>query len=236
MSTRAGSWPNSIATSRTRLACSGRVVARRIADAGIIEDFGFAAESFGLQGNQRFNPLADQFPRALGAGANPDVQARVPGNDGGERPGLKRADRDDGRIKGINIARHNGLQRHDNSRCGYNGIRRHVGQRPVAAQALNRHFNNINGRRNGPGPHGNLPRFVARNIMQRKDRIAGKALEQPLLNHALGPADVFFGGLKNQMHRAIEILRLRQVARRPSSMVVWPSWPQACILPAVREA
>ena len=50
--------------------------------------------------------------------------------------------------------------------------------------------------------------------MQRKHGIAGKALEQPLLNHALGPADVFFGGLKNQMHRAIEILRLRQVACR----------------------
>ena len=93
----------------------------------------------------------------------------------------------------------------------------------MAPDALNCHFNNIHGGCNGTGPHRYLPGFIARNIMKGKNRIAGKALEHPLLDHALGPADVFFGGLKDQMHGAVEIpVSIKQRAA-PSSMVVWPS-------------
>jgi hypothetical protein len=87
-------------------------------------------------------------------------------------------------------------------------------QRPVPAQPLDRHFHNINRSGNGTRPHRNLPGFIAWNIMQRKHRITGKTLEQPLLDHALGPADVFFSRLKNQVHRAVKILHLGQVTRR----------------------
>ena len=192
-----------------------RVVPGRITDARIVKDVRFAAEGFRLQVNQRLNPLTDQFPRAPGAGANPDLQARFTGNNGGERPGIERTNRDHGGIMGINIARDDGLERQHNSRSSNNGVRRHVRQCAVSAQALYRHFNNINRSRNGPGPNGNLPRFITRNIMERENRIAGKALEQPLFDHALSPAHIFFGRLKNQVHCSIKIQAFGQVARRP---------------------
>jgi hypothetical protein len=67
--------------------------------------------------------------------------------------------------------------------------------------------------------------------------VAGEQLEEAVLDHHAGAAHALFGRLEDQVQRAIEG---RVVAARwraaPSRMAVWPSWPQACILPSRRLA
>jgi hypothetical protein len=58
-----------------------------------------------------------------------------------------------------------------------------------------------------------------------------EALEQPILDHHRRPAFRFLGRLEDEHGDAVEIRVVGQVAAAPSSMAVWPSWPQACILP-----
>ena len=49
--------------------------------------------------------------------------------------------------------------------------------------------------------------------MHAVDRVAGKALEQIVLQHGQRAADAFLAGLEDEVHRAVEVARLRQVAR-----------------------
>ena len=44
---------------------------------------------------------------------------------------------------------------------------------------------------------------------------------------------MLLGGLEDHVDRAVEVARLGQVLAAPSSIVVWPSWPQACITPGI---
>ena len=50
-------------------------------------------------------------------------------------------------------------------------------------------------------------------VVQPVDLVAGKFLEQAVLDHGARAAETFFGGLEDEVHGAVEILRLRQVAR-----------------------
>jgi hypothetical protein len=57
-------------------------------------------------------------------------------------------------------------------------------------------------------------------------------------DHGAAAAAALFGRLEDHCHRAGEIARFgERYCAAPSSMEVWPSWPQACILPGtVRDA
>ena len=50
-------------------------------------------------------------------------------------------------------------------------------------------------------------------VVQPIDLVAGKFLEQPILDHGAGAAEAFFGRLKDEMHGAVEIPGLREIAR-----------------------
>ena len=63
-------------------------------------------------------------------------------------------------------------------------------------------------------PNGELPHFQARPVMHAVDKGAGETREQPVLDHRLGAAQALLGGLEDEIHRAVEIAGLREVARR----------------------
>ena len=57
----------------------------------------------------------------------------------------------------------------------------------------------------GPGSRRDLADRDARLVVHRKDRIARKFVEQPLLDHDPAAAAALFGRLKDQMHGALEV-------------------------------
>src|SRR6202163_1175619 len=50
-------------------------------------------------------------------------------------------------------------------------------------------------------------------VVEPVDLVAGKFLEQPVLDHGAGAAEAFFGRLEDEMHGAVEIPGLREVTR-----------------------
>ena len=50
-------------------------------------------------------------------------------------------------------------------------------------------------------------------VVQAVDLVAGKFLEQPVLDHGAGAAEAFFGRLEDEMHGAVEIPGLGEIAR-----------------------
>ena len=50
-------------------------------------------------------------------------------------------------------------------------------------------------------------------IVQAVDLVAGEFLEQPVLDHGARAAEAFFGRLEDEMHGAVEIPGLGEVAR-----------------------
>lgn len=84
--------------------------------------------------------------------------------------------------------------------------------RAVAADALDRHFRRVDSCHHSTGLELHLPGCGARPVVEGKHRIAGKAMEQSLLDHPLRPAYIFLRGLEYQMHRALEVARLGKVA------------------------
>jgi hypothetical protein len=83
--------------------------------------------------------------------------------------------------------------------------------------------------------HGDLAEGQAGPVVQAEHRLHGKTLEQPVGDHRRRTALAFFGGLEQKHHGAVEIGFAARCAAAPSSMAVWPSWPQACIRPGWRE-
>ena len=50
-------------------------------------------------------------------------------------------------------------------------------------------------------------------VVQAVDLVAGKFLEQPVLDHGAGAAEAFFGRLEDEMHGAVEVAGLGEIAR-----------------------
>ena len=60
---------------------------------------------------------------------------------------------------------------------------------------------------------GHLPDRDGRVVMCAEHHVAGEAVEQPLLHHHLAAAAILLRGLEDEMHGAVEIPGLRQIAR-----------------------
>ena len=50
-------------------------------------------------------------------------------------------------------------------------------------------------------------------VVQAIDLVAGKSVEQPVLDHGTRAAEPFLGRLENEMHGAVEILSFGEIAR-----------------------
>ena len=120
-------------------------------------------------------------------------------------------DRHDGRILRIDIARHDALQRRDERRRGNHGIDGVLRFRAMPAPADNADIGLVD-RRHGRTRHKTeLRRRHARPIVQAEHRIHGKALEKAFRQHFPRPGADFFGGLEDEMQRAVEGTALREI-------------------------
>ena len=106
-----------------------------------------------------------------------------------------------------------------------------MGPRRMAAQALDVDPQLVGGRQHGTGPDGELADRQAGEIVHPIDLFDPETVHQPVIDHFAAAAAALLGRLEDQHGGAGEIAGLGQIARGPSSMAVWPSWPQACMVP-----
>ena len=119
--------------------------------------------------------------------------------------------RHDGGVLRIDVARDDGLQRRHDGRPGHDRVSGTVGHGAVAAHTFQRDRHIVGRRHHGPLPKREPALCDARHVVHREDRVARKALEQPLLDHQPRTARVLFGGLEDQVQRAGEAARFGQM-------------------------
>jgi hypothetical protein len=76
----------------------------------------------------------------------------------------------------------------------------------------------------------------AGHVVHAVDLLDVPAVHHAILHHLAPAAAALFGGLEDADDGAVEIAVSARYFAAPSSIAVWPSWPQACILPGVFEA
>ena len=126
--------------------------------------------------------------------------------------GMDLGDAEDRRVERSDISRHDGLQRRrdvagDDHRIdpGFRAgaVRAAAGDGDVEIGAACHHRAGADLKSADRQP---------RPVVHAKNRIARKALEEPILHHRLAAAEPFFGRLKDQMDSAVEFAALGQVA------------------------
>ncbi|CFW40320.1 Uncharacterised protein [Bordetella pertussis] len=85
----------------------------------------------------------------------------------------------------------------------------------MAAAAVDRDLETIGRRHHRTRIDPHRARLEARPVVQGVDRVAGKRIEEPVVDHRLGAAAPFLRRLEDQYGRAIEIAGLRKILRRP---------------------
>ena len=88
----------------------------------------------------------------------------------------------------------------------------------------------------GPLRKASVPSGWPGRVVQREDGVAGEALEQAFVDHALGAAPPSSAGWKIRFSVPLKRRVCARWRAAASSVAVWPSWPQACILPWCRLA
>src|SRR5258707_13277144 len=83
----------------------------------------------------------------------------------------------------------------------------------MRAIAMDGDVEKVRARHRGPRKYGKLAVVQIGRVVQSVDLVAGKLLEQPVLDHGAGAAEAFFGRLEDEMHGAVEIPGLREIAR-----------------------
>ncbi|MNY50008.1 hypothetical protein D3C86_1854800 [compost metagenome] len=129
----------------------------------------------------------------------------MPRNDIGRLTRMKGAHSDHRRLLRIRIARHNTLQCHDNcpsSKYGVNGFMWHSA---MPARTINSNFNRIGGGHERSGPKTQLPYWQPRHVVHTEQRITGKSLQETIIQHFLRAPIAFFGGLKDDHQRTVEL-------------------------------
>ncbi|KAG0922484.1 hypothetical protein G6F32_014650 [Rhizopus arrhizus] len=118
-------------------------------------------------------------------------------------------------IQRVLAARNHGLQgvhhvgRHDD------GVDRCMGLRRVAAHALDDDVPAVAGRHRRPGAEAELIDRHARHVVDAEHGIAREFVEPPAPHHgACAGITAFFGGLEDQVERAVEFAVPGQVVRR----------------------
>ena len=95
-----------------------------------------------------------------------------------------------------------------------NRVHREVGVRAVAALAGDFNRDTVGGGHHRPGIDADGARWQRGPVVHGVNRLHRKTLEQPVLDHRVGPATALFGGLKNQHRIAHKMARSGQIMRR----------------------
>ena len=231
--------------------CHGHVagqlrLGQRVDECGIaalIIDVRGAAQTLRLCVHQVLNAALQQGPHLGLQGTHRQLKIRGVGNHVVGGAGRQHAHRHHRRLPRVHVARHHGLQGHDHTRSRHHRIGRPVRHGAMSADAAQCDQHLVARRHHRPLAKHQVALRHARHVVHRKDRVARKALQQAIVQHARRTAvrrSIFFGGLKNQVQRAIELTPLRQHARRAQQhggMAVMPAGMHGSgVYAGVREA
>ncbi len=146
--------------------------------------------------------------------AHADLQTRFFRDHVGRMPGVEGADGHHGGLHRIDAARHDGLQRGHQCGADHDRVDRQMRSRRMAAAAVNHHVDRVARRHERSAAEHEGAGRIAGVVVQAEDRLARKALEQAVFDHAFGAAvrTDFLGGLEHQMNRAVEAARAGQMA------------------------
>jgi hypothetical protein len=112
------------------------------------------------------------------------------------------------------IARDDGLQRHGYLRRDNDRVDARFRPGAMGADAGDVDIEEGAARHHGAGADGETADRQARPVMHAEDRFHRKVLEESFVDHRLRAAEALLGRLEDEVDAAVEISRLRQVARR----------------------
>ena len=128
-------------------------------------------------------------------------------------PAFDARDREHRRFARIDAARDDGVQLRDQLARGEDGVGRVMRLRRMAAAAAQHDVEAVGRRHDRAGPRLRLAERQVGPVVQRIDAVAGEAIEQAVLDHGARAALAFLGRLEDEVHRAVEAPRARQLAR-----------------------
>ena len=94
------------------------------------------------------------------------------------------------------------------------GVLGALGHRAMRAVAVDDDVEEVGAGHGGTGQDRDFAVVEVGRVVQAIELIAGKLLEQPVLDHGACAAEAFFGRLEDEMHGAVEIARLGEITRR----------------------
>ncbi len=178
-------------------------------------DFVADPEGLGLCRGDGLDLGEHQLTRFRFAGAGAQAQGRGLRNDVAGIARQEGADAHHGRILGRDVARDDGLQRHDQGSSRHHRVDAFLGHRAVAADTGQHDFPVVHRGEQRAGGEVHLALLQRGHVVHAEDRIHREALEQTVLDHGDRAAHDFFGGLEDQVDRAVERTSARQVLRSP---------------------
>ena len=122
-------------------------------------------------------------------------------------------DRQHGRLQRIDVAADDGLQRLAERHGDDDGVLGTLRHRAMRAIAVDDDVEEIGAGHRGAGEDGDLAMVQIGRVVQAVELVAGKLFEQPVLDHGARAAKAFFGRLEDEMHGAVEIAGLGEIAR-----------------------
>ena len=132
----------------------------------------------------------------------------------------------------IDIARHDRLQLVDDLGADQHRVDRKMRPRRVAAFALDLDRDVVGRRHHRPGADGELADRQPGIIVHAVDFLDAEAVDQAVLAPSpSAPAPPSSAGWKITTAVPAKLRVSARYLAAPSSIAVWPSWPQACILP-----
>ena len=185
----------------------GRVVALELKGAGR------AKGRAGVLGHVA-HALLDEVEDLQAEGAHGALHLAVVGHHVGGLAGVDHGDRNHARIHGLFVAADDGLKRLHHLAGHGHRVHPVVRQRGVAALAVDGDLKLVARRHDRACTHGKLAHAQAWPVVHAKHRVHGKQLEQAVFDHFTRATPAFFGGLKNEIHGAVEVFVLGQVLRR----------------------
>ncbi|MDT4836594.1 hypothetical protein FQZ97_703010 [compost metagenome] len=177
-------------------------------------DAGAATVALRLAVDNCLHPLQHLFAHLGVQGTQAQAQQRALGNHVGCFAGLQGADGDHRRLLRIDVAPHHRLQGHHGAGRGHQRVDGEVRHGAVAADAFDHHVQQVLGGHQRTRAEAQVAGFQAGHVVHAVQGFAGESLQQAIGEHGLGAALAFLGGLEDQVERALEVARGRQVARR----------------------
>ena len=155
----------------------------------------------------RFNEV-EHFNAEGAHGALNDAEI---GHHVGGFAGVDHGDRNDACIDRFFVARDDGLESLYQLASDRHRVDAVVGQGGMAAFAADGNFEFVARRHDGARANRKAAHLCAWPVVHAKHGLHGALVEHAVFDHFAGTAAAFFGGLENQIHRAIKIAVLGQV-------------------------